>query len=310
MNKVKIYFILGPTAVGKTEYAIRLAKELGTDIISCDSRQVYKDMDIGTAKPSLKQQAEVRHHLIDLVPPNEKYTVYDYIKDAEKEVEQCEIYRRVPLFVGGTPLYAKLLIAGIFEMPPVPKEIEDKVAALTKDEVIAEIEKCDRETFASVPTNDEMRYRRALTVFYTTGQTIGELRKNTKPSGFEPHYIILTRDREELYRFVDNRVDIMLNFGLVDEVQHVVKEYFGGLQEVFSGQSKALLSIGYEEILKYFAGEYELDDAIELIKRNTRRFAKRQITFFKKFPNAVWLNLTGKSDDEVLSFLREQVNWL
>lgn len=306
-EKKKIFFILGPTAVGKTELALKLAKELGTEIISCDSRQIYLDMDIGTAKPSKEQRAEVRHYLLDFVPPNKRYTVYDYVNDAKEVVDLFYSKHKIPLIVGGTGLYAKLLVEGIFEMPPVPEKIKKKVEKMTDEQVLAEVKNVDPDTYKQVPHRDLLRHRRALIVYYTTGKTITQMKQETQQNDFEPFFYVLIRERQELYTIINNRVTKMVSLGLLDEVKYVIEKYFGSLREVFNGESRALLSIGYEEMLHYLAGEYDYDTAVDLIRRNSRRFAKRQITFFKQFENAKWINLSQRSEREVLSFLKEDI---
>lgn len=307
LERTRIFFILGPTGVGKTGIALKLAKALNTDIISCDSRQVYIDMNIGTAKPNKAQLAEIKHHLINIVKPSEKYTVYDYVQDARLAIESLKKKNKIPLIVGGTALYAKLLVEGIFNMPPVPGSIKEKVRDMDNEEVLQEIKRWDPPTFKSVSHTDFIRLRRALIVYYTMGKTIHDMRKNSQKSEYEPVYYIFTRTRSDLYHIIDNRVSRMLSLGLMDEVKYIIDKYFGSIKEVFRGESRALNSIGYEEMLRYLVGEFDFDYTVELIKRNSRRFAKRQISFFNQFKNANWFDIEKTGELEVFQYLKKDI---
>jgi len=286
MNKVII--LLGPTGVGKTGASILLAKSLGTEIISADSMQLYKGMDIGTAKPSEKQREEVSHHMIDIVEPSEPYSVGRYIEDVKPIFESLHKKNKIPLVVGGTGLYIKAMTRGIFSGPSADWKLRDELNTLEQEQKGAlynYLNELDPDAASRIMPADTRRIIRALEVCLRTKQGISELqRKRTKPLPYEYIKIGLTRDRKELYRIIEGRVDEMINSGFVDEVKRIIS---------MNPDKTPLQAIGYKEIAMHISGNIPLEEAVILIKRDTKRYAKRQFTWFKKEEDIHWIDITG-----------------
>lgn len=284
----KIIFIVGPTAIGKTEAAFYLAKRIGAEIISCDSMQVYKGMDIITSKPRSNLLKKIRHHLISVVPLMTDYNVSSYRKDALKKVKEIITRGKIPLFVGGTGLYLSVLADGIFEEEVKDKDIREKLYKIVgkKGSVYLhnQLKKVDPEAALKIHPNDTKRIIRALGVFKSTGRTISSLQKNRH--GLRDEYDLkifcLNMPREKLYKRIDDRVERMFKDGLVSEVKGLLRKRLG---------KTASFAIGIREIKGYLKGDYGLEEAKDLIKLNTRRYAKRQLTWFRKDKKIIWVNL-------------------
>lgn len=285
-----ILVIVGPTAVGKTQLAIMVAKMVDGEIISADSMQVYRDMDIGTAKPSLEERAGVPHHLIDIVPPSRDFTVAEYQELAEIAIADINKRGKVPILTGGTGLYVRAVIDG-FDFPGSEDlALREKLAEYARvhgqDALHQKLAEVDPVTAQRLHPNDTRRVIRALEVYQLTGVPLSRhLAKQEGRAQRHPAVMFgLTRDRQELYRRCDLRVDRMLENGLLDEVKRL-------LDLGFDPRSTALQAIGYKELIGYLEGEYDLEEAVRLLKRNTRRYAKRQFTWFLRDPRIRWINL-------------------
>lgn len=305
MKEIKLnkpIFLVGPTCTGKSKTALFLAKGLNAEIISCDSMQVYRGMDIGTDKPDNEDRKEVRHHLIDIVDLSEEYNVGRYKEDAEKAISDIQERNKLPLVVGGTGLYAKALTDGLFEGPAKDEKVRSRLNERIKKEgadvLHNELKKIDPLTSEKVSPNDSRRTVRALEVYELTGKPISSFHKQWKRK--EDCLIIgLNMDRQELYRRIEERVDNMFNTGLVEETKKLMEN---GLSE----NRTASQALGYKEILGYLKGGYDLERAKELIKRNTRRFAKRQLTWFRKDDRVKWIfvNKQENAQDTAEKILR------
>ncbi|MDD5774106.1 MAG: tRNA (adenosine(37)-N6)-dimethylallyltransferase MiaA [bacterium] len=292
-QKIPLLILLGPTAVGKTELAVRLAKELKTEIISADSRQFYKYMDIGTAKPSKEEQKEVRHHLIDIVLPDVKFSVADYKRETEKVILDLHAQGKIPFMSGGSGLYIRSVVDGLFQSPDPDLDFRKKMEeeALEKGNLYLyeKLKAVDKETADRLHMNDIFRITRALEVFEKTGLPISKLQKEkTEKLDYRVLMIGLNRERSELYTFIEKRVDKMIESGLVKEVENLLEQ----------GYKKDLISmqgLGYKEIIGFLEKEYSFERAVYLLKRDTRRFAKRQMTWFRKDKRINWFDLPDKN---------------
>lgn len=296
MQKQKILVVLGPTAVGKTELSLNLAQKLEGEIISADSMQVYKGMDIGTAKASQRQQQLVPHHLIDVVEPNKSFNVADYVKLAEDVLEDLKNSDTNPVVTGGTGLYIDALMDGfLFPDSSADQELRQKLNKKAEENpelLFEELQQVDPEAATKLHPNDLRRVIRALEVFYRTGEPISLLqrKKELEIRPYEPVYIGLNRDRTELYSRVNRRVDQMVEEGLVEEVSALLKMY--------PDQPTALQALGYKEIVWYLRGEKTLSEALEILKRDTRRYAKRQLSWFNRNKRIYWFDLSEIDDQQ------------
>lgn len=296
MNKVII--LLGPTGVGKTGTSILLAKAFDTEIISADSMQIYRGMDIGTAKPSEGQRAAVKHHMIDIVDLSEPYSVGRYIEDVKPIIETLHKKGKIPIVVGGTGLYIKAMTRGIFSGPSADWKLRDELVALEEEQngvLYNYLQELDPDAAAKIMPADTRRIIRALEVCLKAKQGISELQQRlTKPLACEFIKIGLTRDRDELYKIIEERVDGMIKAGLVDEVKKILS---------MNPDKIPMQAIGYKEIAMYINGNIKLEEAVRLIKRGTKRYAKRQFTWFKKEEDIHWIDITGIHDSNEI-FMR------
>lgn len=280
--------ILGPTCVGKTGASILLAKALATEIISSDSMQIYRHMDVGTAKPSPQERASVKHHMIDIAEPSEGFSAGKFIDTVTLVIDDLHRREKMPVVVGGTGLYIKVMTRGIFTGPPADWALREEL--LTREEetegsLYACLAKLDPEAAQVIKPTDIRRLIRALEVCLKTSERISILqKKHTKSLPYEFIKIGLTRDRGELYKLIERRVDAMLAKGFVFEVARLLNMNPG---------RTALQAIGYKEIAAYVMEETSLDEAIMLIKQRTRNYAKRQATWFKKEAGIKWVDVTG-----------------
>ena len=285
--------IVGPTCAGKTGVSIELARELGTEIISADSMQIYRGMDIGTEKPSKEQLREVPHHMIDVADPHDpadEYSAGRYLETVRPVIESLHSEGLVPVIAGGTGLYVRALTQGMFDGPEADWELRSTLLEQTPEELHARLMEHDPEAAARLAPGDVRRVVRALEVFLTTGKTVSTLRDaSTNPLPYEFIKVGLYRDRGELYPMIEERVDEMMARGLLEEVRGLARR---GLSRT------ALQAIGYKELIAHLKGEYKLEEAVELIKRNTRRFAKRQYTWFRREEGLKWVDVTGSGTAE------------
>jgi tRNA dimethylallyltransferase len=285
MQKPEIIFLAGPTAVGKTQTAIKLAKKLNAEIISCDSMQVYKGMDILTSKPSGEE------HLISKILPSKEYNVARFQRDALKKAKEILKKGKTPLFVGGTGLYISILLDGIFKLKRedkiIRKRLYQQAEARGSGYLYKKLEKVDPQAAAKIHPNDTRRIVRALEVFKVTGKPISQLQKERKGL-FATHRVrifCLNMARDELYSRIDRRVEQMFKQGLVAEVRRLLK---------LNLSRTARYAIGINELKGYFEGKYDLATAKMLIQKNTRNYAKRQLTWLRKDKRMEWIDVRDK----------------
>ncbi|ODN30787.1 tRNA (adenosine(37)-N6)-dimethylallyltransferase MiaA [Fervidobacterium thailandense] len=293
--------ISGPTGAGKTDLVVELSEKLPLEVISMDSRQIYKYMDIGTAKPDPFQLSKVKHHMIDIIEPNEYFNAFLYQKMA-KEIER-DIWERgkIPVFVGGTGLYIDALVKGFFEGVPRDENIRRELSRLNEQEpgiLRKMLEEFDPEAASRIHPQDIKRTIRALEVYLKTGKRISELQKQVVQT--EYLLMVINPPREKLYAKINERVEKMIEHGLVDEVRELISRYDKNLD--------AFKTIGYKEVIDYLDGVYSLDMAIHLIKRNTRHYARRQIIYLRRFKDAIWLDPTeGNVVEKVRRIIEENL---
>ena len=288
MNKPKVIVICGPTASGKTTLSIQLAQKINGEIISSDSMQIYKDMNIGTAKPDQQEMQGIKHYLLDFVEPNQRYSVADYKKDAENAIEDILQKGKVPIIVGGTGLYVDSLIYGI-EYPNIEfdenyrKELERRVEKEGLEKLYEKAKKIDPQAMKKISRNDQKRILRVLEIYNATGKTKTEQEIESRKNEVKYDYRVfaINMDREKLYDRINKRVDIMIQKGLIEEVENLLKKY--------NEFPTAMKGLGYKEVVEYIQGKVLKEDMIENIKRESRRYAKRQITWFKKNKQTIWI---------------------
>ena len=289
--KSPLICIVGPTAVGKTEIAIQLAQHFDAEIVSLDSRQIYRDMDIGTAKPTPDQRSAVPHHLIDCVAVDQPFSVAEYQRLADSAIEEIQERGKRAMAVGGAGLYFRGLIDGLFDGPGADAEIRAKLQQEADEHgngaLHERLRQCDPETADRVHPNNRVKVIRALEVYELTGKPISALQEQWKMN--EPRYLFrafgLNMPREALYRRIEERVDQMVETGLIEEVKEL-------LDRGYSRNCVAMQSFGYKELIEYLDGKRTFDEAVALLKQNTRRFAKRQLTWFCNDPRIEWLDLS------------------
>lgn len=297
---IPLWILTGPTASGKTELGLKIAKNNGIEIISADSMLVYRGMDIGTEKPSLDMRNKIPHHLIDVVEPWEEYSVGQYVKDFEAVTQRLYQQGKPFIIVGGTALYIKTMVDGLFEGPPADWEYRNSLKAIAREKgpqylhtLLGEI---DPETARKLHFNDQKRIIRALEVFKTTNRRISSLQtqfghKNPK---YDCMLIAIEYDRDTLYQRIETRVDRMLERGLLDEVRRLVSNPLGVSRQ-------ASQALGYKEVIDFFQGKHTFPEVSREIKQRTRRFAKRQMTWFRSFSNMHWIHAMTESDTAKLS---------
>ena len=306
-----VLVILGPTGVGKTGLSLELAERIGGEIVSADARQAVRTMDIGTAKPSKADRERVAHHLIDIVDPDDKLTAGEYARQASEAIRDVQDREKTPLVVGGSGLYIRALIDGLFQetesgglrmerggggnpqsairdpksFDEVRKRLKARAAQEGSYTLHEELSRVDALAAARIHPNDVHRIVRALEVFESTGKRISELQRTSRQpfGGFEPMMVGLALDRAALHRRIEKRVDAMIAQGLIEEVQ-------GLLDRGYGPDLNALKSVGYQEMFPYLLGRQTLSATIEAIKRNTRRYAKRQMTWFRRDGRIWWLD--------------------
>ncbi|MBR0508801.1 MAG: tRNA (adenosine(37)-N6)-dimethylallyltransferase MiaA [Clostridia bacterium] len=296
-EKTRVLAVVGPTASGKTALGVGLARLYGGQVISADSMQIYRGMDIATAKPTAGEMQGVKHHLLDFLDIEERYSVAAFVSDARKLIGEIAAAGGRPMVVGGTGLYVQALLSN---MEFQPEEKKNEVRALLEarrtqegiEALYAELCKIDPAYASTVHVNNEKRVLRALEICYTTGKTPTEYRAQTVASPSDYRSLILGldyRDRETLYALIDRRVDRMLEAGLLEEA----RAYFAACPSATAAQA-----IGYKELAGYFAGTCTLEEAKENLKRATRRYAKRQLTWFKRMPDVHWIVLEKPDAEE------------
>ncbi|MBL7072033.1 MAG: tRNA (adenosine(37)-N6)-dimethylallyltransferase MiaA [Candidatus Omnitrophica bacterium] len=296
-KKPLIVFILGPTGTGKSDIAVRLAKKAGGEIISCDSMQVYKGMRIISQQPPAKLLHTVAHHLISMIDPDREWSAADFIDKARLAARRIVKRKGIPIVVGGTGLYARSLIKGLFLSPPKDDRLRRSLLRRSerfgRKKLYERLRVIDPVYAKRIHQNDLRRIVRALEVYKLTGKPISE--KQRERAGIEDEYdvriFIVNREREKLYERIDERVENMFNAGIINEVKRLRKRRI-------SKTAKAAL--GYSEISDHINGKWALDETKELIKKHTRRYAKRQLTWFRREEGAGWFDLTTKKSETVL----------
>ena len=279
-KKNKVIAIVGATASGKTAYSIELAKKLNGEIISADSRLVYKGFDIGTAKPTLKEQSGIPHHMIDIVEPYFEYSAGLYKKQATESIELILKKGKTPIVVGGTGLYIDILLKN-FSLPQIEpdKKLRQELELLSNDELYTKLLSYDNSASEIIDKSDKRKIIRAIEIVKTTGLTLKQSR-SIGESKYEVTWIGKNYDRKTLYERIDKRVDIMVEQGLIEETKNLLKKY-GHISNLTD-------TIGYREITGYLDGNMTLKESLSLLKQNTRRYAKRQLTWFRKNEEIEW----------------------
>jgi tRNA dimethylallyltransferase len=305
-RKLPLVVIVGPTAVGKTEVAIRLAEHLGGEIISADSRLFYRGLDIGTAKPSLDQRRRIPHHLIDVVNPDEAWSLAIYQRAARQAIKQVHSRQHLPFLVGGTGQYIKAVIQGwnIPKVEPDPRlrQVLDKWAAqIGVYELHARLALIDPQAASQIDYRNLRRTVRALEVIFTTGRRFSDQRQAAGETPYEFFILGLSRPRDELYARIDERIEVMLGAGLIDEVRSL-------LAQGYAPDQPSLSAIGYREIVAYLQGKMSLEEAAAIMKRRTRNFVRRQANWFKTTdPGIHWFRMGQQTTGDIEMAIR---SWL
>lgn len=305
MDKPKVIVIAGPTASGKSNLAIELAKKINGEIISADSMQIYKDMNIGTAKVNKEEMQGIKHYMIDFIPPNKRYSVSSYKKEAEKAI--CEILKKgkIPIICGGTGLYINSLIYGIeFAEEEIDETYRNTLNEIAEKEGLENLYnravQIDPEAMSKISKNDKKRIIRVLEIYHKTGKTKTEQDLESRKNEVKYDYKVfaINMNRDILYDRINKRVDIMIEKGLIDEVKSITKEY-----DEFP---TAMQGLGYKEVVEYLKGNMSKEEMIEKLKMETRRYAKRQITWFKKNEGTKWLDgekLAYENIETIMQFI-------
>lgn len=288
MDRLKLLILLGPTASGKTGLAVSLAESVGAEILNADSMQVYRSMDIGTAKPTMEQRRRVPHHLLDLVDPDESFSAADFRIAAEKAIRDIAARGKRVIVCGGTGLYIRALTKGLVAAPGGDETIREELREVAEREgegaLHALLERVDPATAARLHPNDGFRIIRALEIWRITGRPVSELRQEHgfADAPYDSLKIGIAMERSVLYETIDARVDSMMREGFLEEVRNL-------LEMGYSPSLKPMRSLGYRHMIGNLNGEYTLDDAILLMKRDTRRYAKRQLTWFNQDREIKWI---------------------
>ena len=304
MQKNKVIVICGPTASGKTALSIELAKKINGEIVSCDSMQIYKDMDIGTAKPTVEEMQEIKHYLIGYVSPEKRYSVADYKIDAKKAIKAIIKKGKMPIVVGGTGLYLDSLIYEI-EYQDIKldeqyrNKLEEEVEKQGLEKLYEKAKQIDPKAIEKISPNDKKRILRILEIYHATGKTKTEQEIESRKKEVEYDYKVyaLNWDRQKLYDRINKRVDMMIKQGLVEEVKQILDKY--------DNFPTAMQGLGYKEVVEYLNGNLTKEKMIEKIKIETRRYAKRQLTWFRKNKQTIWLNAEDMIQDNIQKILKD-----
>jgi tRNA dimethylallyltransferase len=287
VNSVSPIFLAGPTAVGKSEIALALAEKIGGEIISADSMQVYRGLDIGTAKPSPAERARVPHHLIDICDLTENFDAAQFIRLAAKAVEEIQSRNKIPIFCGGTGLYFKAFLSGLGEAPATNPELRAELEAASFESLLRELKERDLGAYEKIDKQNPRRVIRAIEVIRLTGKKFSEQRAEWKFKVQSPkskNFFAFARQSEDLHTRINFRVDEMFRRGLVAETKELLKH---GLDQ----NKTAMQAIGYRQVVEHLRGERPLAETIELVKSRTRQFAKRQLTWFRRQLDPEWIEL-------------------
>lgn len=296
----KLISIVGTTGIGKTKLAIAIAKHFNTEIISCDSRQFFREMNIGTATPSIEELAEVPHHFIGNLSVENYYSIGQFEKEALKKIEDLFQKNEIVVLVGGSMMYEKAVLEGLNDLPEAKEENQKKLELILTEEGLESLQKIllelDPKYFEIVDTENPRRLFRAIDIIWQTGKTYTKnIAQQVKKRDFEAIRIGIEAPREIIYERINQRVDLMVKSGLIQEAESLIQ----------FKNNLALQTVGYSELFRYFNQEWKLDFAIEEIKKNSRRFAKRQLTWYRKEENIHWVNYKN-SIEESLSLLQKK----
>ena len=285
--------IAGPTGVGKTDLSIKLAKLIGADIISADSAQIYKGMDIGTAKITIEEMQGIKHYMLDVVEPIKKYNVGEYQKNVDDILKEKEVEKKNIIVTGGTGLYISSITEGLSSLPTADLLLREELMKIDIDELYNELIAVDPEAALDIHKNNRRRVERALEVFRLTGEKFSVLsKKNIKGNNYSFLKIALERDRDVLYERINMRVEKMIEKGLVKEVRESYEKYGENLRKINI--------IGYTQLIDYFNNNCTFEEAVENIKRESRRYAKRQFTWFKNDSSYIWYDLDKTNKEEIV----------
>lgn len=303
MQKQKVVVIGGPTASGKTDLSIRLAKKINGEIVSADSMQIYKEMNIGTAKPDEDERQGIKHYMMDIINPDERYSVADYKRQAKIAIQEIINKGKTPIVVGGTGLYIDSLI---YEIEYVDiqtdleyrKQLEERVEKEGLQKLYEEAKKIDEYAMKKISPNDKKRILRVLEIYKQTGKTKTQLDKQSrKDVQYDYKVFAINMNREILYNRINKRVDIMIQKGLIDEVKQIYNKY-----KMFP---TAMQALGYKEVVEYLEDKITKEEMIEKIKQESRRYAKRQLTWFRKNKQTIWLDGQENIETNINRILEE-----
>ena len=296
--KPEVYVIGGPTASGKSKLAVELAKKINGEIISADSMQIYKEMNIGTAKITKEEMQGIKHYLIDIVSPNERYSVSNFKNDAELAIEEILKKGKTPIIVGGTGLYIDSLIYGIeFQDEEIDTEYREKLNKIAENEGLEKLynkaKEIDPEAMKKISINDKKRIIRVLEIYHKTGKTKTkqEIESRKKELKYNFKVFAIDMDREKLYSRIEKRVDMMVDEGLIGELK--------GTLEKYNQFPTAMQGLGYKETVEYLQNKISKEEMIEKIKKETRHYAKRQLTWFRKNKTTIWLDGEKEPEENV-----------
>lgn len=303
-TKPKVIVICGPTASGKTGLSVKVAQAMNGEIVSCDSMQIYKDMNIGTAKVTKEEMQGIPHYLIDFVSPDERYSVADFQKDAEKAIGEIVAKGKTPIVVGGTGLYVDTLVYHI-QYPEIEtdleyrKQLEEMIQEQGLEVAYQKAEEIDPQAIEKISNNDQKRIMRILEIYHQTGKTKTQLEAESRREEPPYEYLVyaIDMDREKLYDRINQRVDIMIEQGLIEEVKELLKKY--------KDFPTAMQGLGYKEVVAYLNGDMTKEEMIETLKQETRRYAKRQLTWFRKNREIQWIDGLVPAEENIQRILED-----
>lgn len=306
LNLLPLFVLVGPTAVGKTRNSIKLAQKLSGEIISGDSMQVYQGLDIGTAKIKPDETEGIPHYLIDIRKPTENFSVAQFQELAEEKIKEISFKNKLPMIVGGTGLYVNSVIYQYNFSPTIQnnelrEKLWKKVQEIGIDELLQELKSVDPLSAEKIHPNDKKRIIRALEVYYTTGKPLSTFSSDKSLSKYKTAIVGLYMNRDKLYERINLRVDKMLEEGWLEEVKQI-------LNSGVPGDAPALQGLGYKQLIMYLNDEISWEKAVELIKRDTRRFAKRQLTWFRRNEKIYWIDVAAKKENEVVEEILSYVS--
>lgn len=304
--KPTVIVIGGPTASGKSGLAIKLAKKINGEIISADSMQIYKDMNIGTAKVTEEEMKGITHYMLDIVSPEERYSVSTYKKEAEKAIEEILEKGKIPIIVGGTGLYIESLIYGIeFQNEKIDEQYRKQLDTIAEieglEKLYCEATKIDPQAMEKISKNDKKRIIRVLEIYHKTGKTKTEQEIESRKTEIKYNYksFAITMERNKLYQRIEKRVDQMIENGLIQEVENIRKKY--------NKFPTAMQGLGYKEVIEYLENKTTKEEMVEKLKKETRHYAKRQLTWFRKYKEIIWLD-GEEEEDKNIKIIIEQMN--